>query len=180
MLPVETKHLILRKFSANDLATFVRYRNNPEVAKYQSWSQYSSQDADEFFEQQKGLAFDTDDSWFQIALEDGTSGSLVGDVAVHFYDAGRQAELGFTIAPKHQNRGLAKEAVSSVIVGLFTELGKHRLTATIDVRNVAAQRLLEALGFRRESHLVQNIFFKGEWSDEYGYALLASEFEPDR
>ncbi len=57
----------------------------------------------------------------------------------------------------------------------FGELNKHRVIATTDVLNVASHRLLEKLGFRREGHFIQNIFFKGAWSDEYQYALLRSE-----
>ncbi len=52
---------------------------------------------------------------------------------------------------------------------------KHRVIAITDTRNTASFKLLEKLGFRREGHYVQNIFFKGAWGDEYLYALLASE-----
>ena len=55
------------------------------------------------------------------------------------------------------------------------ELKKHRVVATTDVENTASYRLLETLGFRREGHFIQNIFFKGAWGDEYQYALLRSE-----
>jgi RimJ/RimL family protein N-acetyltransferase len=30
---------------------------------------------------------------------------------------------------------------------------------------------------RREAHLVENEFVKGEWSDEFVYAMLRSEWE---
>ena len=30
---------------------------------------------------------------------------------------------------------------------------------------------------RREAHLVENELFKGEWSDEFVYALLRREWE---
>ena len=30
---------------------------------------------------------------------------------------------------------------------------------------------------RREAHLVENEFVKGEWSDEFVYAMLHSEWE---
>ena len=29
---------------------------------------------------------------------------------------------------------------------------------------------------RREAHLIENEFFKGEWSDELDYAILAREW----
>jgi RimJ/RimL family protein N-acetyltransferase len=37
--------------------------------------------------------------------------------------------------------------------------------------------LLERLGFRRESHLVENIFFKGAYGSEYHYAMLEREWK---
>jgi len=45
-----------------------------------------------------------------------------------------------------------------------------------DARNEGSARVMERLGMRREAHFVQNEIFKGEWSDEFVYAMLASEF----
>lgn len=36
-LPLLTKRLHLRHFQDSDLESFLAYRNDPEVAKYQSW-----------------------------------------------------------------------------------------------------------------------------------------------
>ncbi len=175
LLPLTTDRLILRKFTRRDLPTFVNYRSQLEVARYQSWLSYSTADAENFFEQQHGLTFNLDETWFQIAVERKADAVLVGDVAVHFFDGGRQAEIGMTFDLAYQRQGYAQEAVASVVALLFA-LGKHRLSATTDARNERAARLLEKTGFRREAHYRENIFFKGAWSDEYGYALLRSEW----
>lgn len=176
ILPLATERLLLRKFTRQDLPAFTGYRKQPEVARYQSWSDYSAKDADAFFEQQHGLTFNTDDTWFQIAAECKEDAALAGDVAVHFFDDGRQAEIGVTFDPRYQKLGYAVEALSTVIDCLFEDLAKHRIVATVDTANLRVQRLLEKLGFRREAHFQKNIFFKGAWSDEYGYALLADEW----
>jgi len=177
ILPLTTERLLLRRFGRHDLAAFAGYRNQPEVARYQSWSSYSAADAEAFFEQQHGLAFNTGESWFQIAAERKADGALAGDVAVHFFDDGQQAEIGVTFDSLYQKQGYATEALSRVIACLFDDLKKHRITATVDAANLRVQRLLEKLGFRREAHFRENIFFKGDWSDEYGYALLAREWQ---
>ena len=36
-------------------------------------------------------------------------------------------------------------------------------------------RLLERVGMRREGHFIENVWFKGEWGDEYQYAMLERE-----
>ena len=76
----------------------------------------------------------------------------------------------------HQKQGYASEAINHLIAMLFNDFAKHRLTAVIDTRNTSAMNLLEKLGFRREAHYRQNIFFKGAWGDEYLYALLKSDY----
>ena len=176
LLPLASARLVLRPFRRSDLPAFTAYRSDPEVARYQSWSSYTPQDADAFFARQEHLAFDTDGSWFQLAVERAADGVLLGDVALHFFDEGRQVEIGFTFDRAHQGAGYANEAVARVLALLFGEMGKHRVVATVDVENARAVRLLERLCFRGEAHHVQNVFFKGAWSDEYTYALLAQEW----
>lgn len=175
ILPLTTERLVLRRFAQHDLPTFSDYRNKPEVARYQSWSSFSEEDAAAFFEQQHKLAFDTDDTWFQIAVERKGDAVLAGDVAVHFFDGGRQAEIGVTFDSTCQRQGYATEALSRVIDVLFDDCKKRRIVATVDARNDSVVRLLEKQGFRREAHYRENIFFKGAWSDEYSFALLAHE-----
>jgi RimJ/RimL family protein N-acetyltransferase len=175
VFPLRTQRLLLRPFRRSDLPAFAQYRGDPEVARYQSWSAFTQQDAEAFFAQQDGLVFDLDGTWFQVAVERSADGVLLGDVALHFFDEGRQAEIGFTFARAHQGAGYASEAVGCVLSLLFGELGKHRVVATVDVDNAPAARLLERLGFRREGHYIQNVYFKGKWADEYSFALLAHE-----
>ena len=99
LLPLQTPRLRLRPFTADDLPHFTAYRSHPDVARYQSWSDYSAADAQAFFAQQRRLEFNRDDSWFQLAVERREDGALLGDIAVHFFDEGRQAELGVTQPP---------------------------------------------------------------------------------
>ncbi|WP_020591484.1 GNAT family N-acetyltransferase [Kiloniella laminariae] len=174
--PLLTSRLCLRPFQETDLPRFSAYRNQAEVARYQSWSTFAPEDVARFWQGQKDLAFNQNDSWFQIAVTGQNDGLLLGDIAVHFFDQGRQAELGFTLDSAQQNRGYACEALKAVVELLFDRLDKHRLSAVIDSRNQAARKLLEKTGFRCEAHYRENIHFKGAWSDEYGYALLQSEW----
>ena len=176
MLPLATQRLILRPFRSGDLQGFVAYRRKPEVAIYQSWSDYSAEDARAFYDLQRDLTFDTDNTWYQIAMLRAEDECLVGDVAVHFFDEGRQAEIGFTLDSDFQKQGYATEAMFAVLNLLFTTLHKHRVVAVCDARNIGAQELLARLGFRQEAAFRKNVFFKGEWGDETTYAMLQDEW----
>jgi RimJ/RimL family protein N-acetyltransferase len=78
--------------------------------------------------------------------------------------------------PALGGRGYATEA-ANLMLGLgFSGLGLHRIVARIDERNEASVRLARRLGMRQEARLVSNELFKGEWSNELDFAMLADEW----
>jgi RimJ/RimL family protein N-acetyltransferase len=164
----------IRAFERKDLESFSRYRAQDDVARYQSWTHYSYQDAVEFFEDMDYSSFGGVGNWYQLAILTLDSDDLVGDLAVHFMDV-HQVEIGFTVDPRYQRKNVATESVSCLLDYLFSSLKKHRVIARTDTKNIGSCRLLEKLGFRREGHFIQNIFFKGAWGDEYQYAMLNGE-----
>lgn len=171
---LKTERFVIRAFERKDLEVFAQYRSQKLVAKYQSWTSFTHQDAVEFFEDMDYSTFGGEGKWYQLAISTLETDELVGDLAVHFIDK-NQVEIGFTVSPEHQGKSFATEAISSLLAYVFGELNKHRVIAITDTENMAAYRLLEKLGFRREGHFIQNVFFKGAWGDEYQYALLHSE-----
>jgi RimJ/RimL family protein N-acetyltransferase len=173
---LESDRLILRRFTGADLPTLLAYRNDPEIARYQSWESFSEDEAQAFLQEQQALEPGTPGKWFQFAMELKSSEVLIGDCALHVDKQGQQGEIGFTLARQHQGSGFATEAVSRVCDYAFTNLNLHRLVAITDCRNQASVAVLERLGFRREGHFIQNIFFKGEWGDEYLYAILKKQW----
>ncbi|MDX6496395.1 MAG: hypothetical protein QOE17_2381 [Gaiellales bacterium] len=46
----------------------------------------------------------------------------------------------------------------------------------LEARNAASAGVLERIGMRREAHLVENEFVKGEWQSELVYAILQREW----
>jgi len=169
----------LRRFHRNDVATFVAYRSDEQVARYQSWdAPYPREEADRFVQEIAGEHPDTPGEWFQFAVALRSTGQLIGDcAAMPHADDPRQCDIGFTLAPEHQGHGYATEAVSLLLTYLFTNRGKHRISAYCDPRNAASVALLERLGMRREGHLRQSTWAKGEWTDDLVYGLLTDEWQ---
>jgi RimJ/RimL family protein N-acetyltransferase len=173
---LESERLILRRFADSDLAPFLAYRNDPEVARYQAWDSCTEHEASAMIEELKSLQPGTPGEWFQFAIELKETSTLIGDCALKVEQDGRQAEIGFTLSCEHQGKGYALEAVSRLLDYAFSDLGLHRVVAITDRENEPACTLLERLGMRREGCFVQNAWLKGRWTSEYLYAMLEDEW----
>lgn len=104
-------------------------------------------------------------------------GPLIGDVDLQLIsDEHRQGEIGYVFHPAHQGKGYATEAATALLRIGFETYDLHRMVGKVDVRNEASARVLERLGMRREAVFRQNERFKGEWTDEAVYAILADEW----
>jgi RimJ/RimL family protein N-acetyltransferase len=174
---IESKRLIIRRFENSDLIPFVAYRNDPEVARYQSWDSFEELEARAFIQETGSAQPGVPGEWLQFAVEAKETEELVGDCAMQVDgQEPYRAEIGFTLARKHQGKGFASEAVSRLLDYAFEDLGLHRVVAIADCRNKPSWRLLQRVGLRREGHFLQSVWFKGEWSDEYLYAVLRDEW----
>ena len=175
---IVTQSLKLTPFLGSDAAVFFEYRSDSEVCQYQSWAPGSIDDALHFINGLQSVAFDTPGTWFQLAVRLRESDLLIGDLGVHFpADDPRQAEVGFTVAPRHQRRGFAAEAVKGLLDHLFGPLGKHRVFASVDPRNEASIALLKRVGMRQEAHFRESLWFKGKWVDDLVFGILESEWK---
>jgi RimJ/RimL family protein N-acetyltransferase len=176
-----SERLVLRRFRPDDLEAFVVYRSNPEIARYQSWeTPYRRSQGRQFLRELRAVHPDTPGEWFQFAVALRRTDRLIGDCAAHVRaDDPRQAEVGFTLAPEHHGYGYATEAVRRLLHYLLIERGKHRVSATCDDRNAPSAAVLERVGMRREGHLLESTWSKGEWTSDLVYAVLRREW-PDR
>jgi RimJ/RimL family protein N-acetyltransferase len=173
---LETPRLRLRHFQPADAAVFAAYRSDPEVARYQSWTApvppaEAAALVREFASGDPGRP-----GWFQYAIEVKATGSLAGDIGVNLHENLRQAELGFTLAPRWQGQGYASEAVRAVLQDLFERRGLHRVSAECDARNLRSARLLERAGFQQEGRRPEFTWIKGEWTDDLLFGLLSSRW----
>ena len=86
--------------------------------------------------------------------------------------ASRQGWVEYCFNRTYWRHGYATEAVRAILALGFQELDLHRVVATCDPRNVGSWRVLAKAGMRREGHLLEERWQKGEWRDSYLYAIL--------
>ncbi|NMO20122.1 GNAT family N-acetyltransferase [Pyxidicoccus fallax] len=172
---VAASRLVLRRLRPEDLEALVAYRNDPEVNRFQSWSDYDAERGrtliESMRERQPGQP-----GWFQFAIALKDTDALVGDCALRTDDDPRLGEIGFTLSRRHQGKGLGTEAVRTLLGYAFDTLRMHRVIAVTDVKNTASAKVLERVGMRREGHFIEDGWFKGAWCDDYLYAMLGREW----
>ena len=155
-LPLETERLSLRRYTLADVPAIYRINSSEEVTRYLPFGpMMSEEDARSQLERfflpayaqadagqtgPDGLPLDLK---FAACLKD--TEELVGMVFVETSDG--SCELGYTVDPRWWGRGIATEMCQTV-VDLARTLGLARLTATVDVRNVASECVLAHVGMK--------------------------------
>jgi len=167
---IYTERLLLRTVRPGDAAAYYGCRSLPAVRRYQGCPKSLAQ-AKRRLAACAALSPNTPRTWYQFAVIERASGAFAGDIAVHFTD-GRQAELGYTLAPGFQGRGYATEAAKAVLAWLFDTLGLHRVSCSADPRNKPSLKVMRRLGMRKEAHFKKSFWTGKEWADDIVYAVL--------
>ncbi len=172
---IRTERLIIRTLDMKDKEVFYKYRSMPEIYQYQSLRPKTISEIEEFINKNIAMCLNTENSWLQLAvcLKEG---QMIGDIGIHFIDD-YQIEIGYTLSPEYQGSGYAAEAVRAVIDYAFSELKKHRITASVDPDNTKSIKLLERIGFRKEGHFIKSFRMYDRWYDDCIYAILEDEWK---
>jgi RimJ/RimL family protein N-acetyltransferase len=176
--PLEGERLRLRPYAAADFDALLGIQSRPDVARYLYWDARGPAEVRADLEEKIGRASITGEGQtLAMAAELRRDGTLIGGCSLHWTSrAHRQGEIGFVLHPDHHGRGYATEAGRLLLDVGFRDIGLHRIVGRLEARNRASARVLERLGMRREAHLVENEFVKGEWQSEIVYAILDREW----
>jgi len=176
--PLITPRLTLRPYLDGDLPALHDLFGRDDVARYLMWEPMSIDEARTLLERRVDQTrIDADGDAILLAVVETASGRMIGELMLRVtsIESG-QGEIGWSIHPDAQGRGLATEGAREMLRLGFEELGLHRIVADADPRNTASLKVMEHLGMRREALLVENEFVKGEWISEVVCAILASEW----
>jgi RimJ/RimL family protein N-acetyltransferase len=176
--PVRGERLLLRPLAVSDADALLAYRSREDVCRYVPFQTMSRDDIIERIAGQWARTELTDEGQsLTLGAQVGETGELAGDVVLFWHSRVHAGgELGYVFNPALGGRGYATEAANVMLRLGFEGLGLHRIVARIDERNESSVRLARRLGMRQEARLVSNELFKGEWSTELDFAMLADEW----
>jgi RimJ/RimL family protein N-acetyltransferase len=175
---LETERLVMRPLTPDDFDALFAYQSSPDVARWLMWGPRNEDEVRASLDLKlRSTAIDSEGDILALAVVLKATDEMIGDWILQLVSGEhRLGEVGYIIHPDHQGRGYATEAGRVLLDVAFRELGLHRVIGRVEARNVASARVLEKLGMRREAHLVENEFVKGEWQSELLYAMLDREW----
>jgi RimJ/RimL family protein N-acetyltransferase len=176
--PLRTERLELRPHQMSDLDDLFAFHSRPEVVRYTPWPARDREQTRAALEKKLPQGeLTAPGQWLVLAIVLRETETVIGEVLLKWEsEVDRQGEIGFALHTDYQGKGLATEAAREMLRLGFEDLGLHRIIAVLDDRNEASAQLLERLGMRREAHHLEAAFFKGEWANEFVYALLKEEW----
>lgn len=180
--PIRTERLLLRPIVPADAAAMHAYKSDPDAVRYVPYEPLTLAEVEKRIATVwSTIRFTAEGDALGLAVENRETGELVGDIVLFWRsETDRSGEVGYIFDPRFAGRGYATEAVRALLALGFDGLGLHRITARLDERNTSSARVAERLGFRREARLVEDEWFKGEWSTTLVYALLEDEWRASR
>jgi RimJ/RimL family protein N-acetyltransferase len=176
--PVRTERLLLRPLTTGDADALLVYRGRDDVSRYVPFEPMSRHDLLERIAGRWARTELTDEGQaLTLGAQLAGTGELAGDVMLAWHSREHAGgELGYVFNPALGGRGYATEAAHATLRLGFEGLGLHRIVARIDEDNEPSVRLARRLGMRAEARLIHNEFFKGRWSNEVDFAMLADEW----
>ena len=152
-LPRHAGLAVLRRVQVSDLAVFQDYRHDPLITRYQDWyGTRTDAEATAFLEKMNAQQLLQPGICTQVGIAEPEQLSLVGDIGLTLAADGRSAEIGYSLRPAAQGRGIGTAAVREVISMVFELTDAKEVRAIVDPVNVRSIRLLERVGM----HMVES------------------------
>ncbi len=163
----------LRAIEREDIPTFVRWFNDPEVRQYlEMYLPMSKAEEEQWFE---AYLKNSNSRIFAVETEDGEN---IGNVGLHEIDwKNRSATLGVVIAEKeYWGRGYGSDAIVALVDFAFREMNLHRIQLSVYDFNERAKRCYEKCGFREEGRAREAFYSDGRYHDSLLMAILRDEY----
>lgn len=180
--PIETERLRLRPFTRGDVDAVYAYRRREDVARHLFDGPMTHESVAEAIGRRVGqdlLGAEGDKIFLAVELKD--EHAIIGELSLILRsEASRQGEIGYIFHPDYHGRGYATECGRMLLEMGFEGAGLHRIYARCAAPNEPSWRVMERLGMRREAHFREHVLTKGEWDEEFVYAILEGEWRAAR
>jgi [ribosomal protein S5]-alanine N-acetyltransferase len=177
-MQLQTERLKLQELFLTDLDAIHELHSLPKIDQYNTLGIPDSINTTEillvgWLEQQKAVPRMS----YIFCIRSVDTNQFVGLMALNLGKPNfKIAEVWYKIHPSYWRQGYTTEALTVLLKFGFSELGLHRIEAGCAVENIASIKVLEKVGMTREGRKRKVLPIRGEWIDNYFYAILETEF----
>lgn len=174
---LETKRLFLYEISWDDLDKIHELHSTPEVDKFNTLGIPENLEVT-----RKIITADIEDqrkknrSQYCWKIVDKKTEIFTGLAGMKLSnDRFKLGEFYYKFFPEFWGKGFATETAKELIRFGFHDCKLHRIEAGVATGNTASIRVLEKAGMKREGTRRKILPIRGEWKDNYHYAILEDE-----
>lgn len=178
-LPIEVGPLLLRRTAYEDHDDFCELLSQPEVHQFDYDEPWTAENVAWMLQQQTTIRIGDPGVDLRFAVIVRSDCKVIGNCLLHITDIlNHTAEFGIALNRGFWDRRYGALATHAALGFGFGRMGLHRIFAATDPQNERCWKMLERVGMRREGHHKQWRKMKGDWIDDYIYAMLAEEWNP--
>lgn len=169
---LKTQRLTLREIRVEDAKRIFDMRSNGRVNQFIARPNMQSADDATKLAERTIAAYQNKQAigWAGILRD---SQEIIGTCGFNSIDVmNLRAEIGGEMATEYWGKNIAQEAVREILrFGLY-EMNLHSIEAKVSPQNKSAIYVLEHLGFEKEAHYKDRIYFNGNFIDMAVYTLI--------
>lgn len=171
---IRTERLLLREINEKDGNAIFKMRSNGRVNRFiPRWAMDEPKSG-------KELAKKTAEAFYRREVIGWAGvlrgeGAIIGTCGFNSIDyQNLRAEIGGELDVDFWGKHIALEAVNAIVRFGFDTFGLQSIEAKVSPQNRGAVHLLEHLGFEKEAHYKNRVYFNGHFSDMAVYTLFCS------
>ena len=177
-MKLQTNRLVFREVSTDDLNNIHQLHSLPETDEFNTLGIPNSiQDTETIISDWLAEQNVKPQTSYTFCLELVGTKQFIGLIALNIGKPKyRSAEVWYKIDSKYWGKGYATEALTALLDFGFNNLKLHRIEAGCAVENIASIKVLEKVGMTREGMKRKKLPIRGDWKDNYFYAILDEDF----
>jgi ribosomal-protein-alanine N-acetyltransferase len=172
---LKTERLTLREIRLSDAEQIFHMRSSGRVNQFIARNPMKETETAVNLVQRTTDAYHTKQAigWAGILRN---SNEIIGTCGFNSIDySNLRAEIGGELSAAYWGKHIAFEAVQAIVEFGFQEFGLHSIEAKVSPNNRGAIYLLESLGFEKEAHFKERIYFNGDFLDMAVYTAFQKQ-----
>lgn len=117
-------------------------------------------------------------NFYTFSIDLNTDNKFIGLIALNLAKANyKKGKIWLKLHSNYWNQGYGTESLKEMLKFGFRQLQLHRIEAGCAVQNIPSKKIIEKAGMIQEGLFRANLPIRGQWVDNYEFAMLDTDYE---